>query len=57
MYKRQLKDNVTGSAFTPYITSIGLYNDSNELIAVAKTNKPIPKSTHADMTFEVKIDI
>ena len=52
-----LKDNITGSAFTPYITSIGLYNDSNELIAVAKTNKPIPKSTHADMTFEVKIDI
>lgn len=52
-----LKNNVTGSDFSPYITTIGLYNDSDELIAVAKTNKPIPKSSHADTTFEVKIDI
>ena len=52
-----ISSNVTGSSFAPYITTIGLYNDSDELIAVAKTNKPIPKSTHADMTFEVKIDI
>lgn len=52
-----LNDNVTGSAFTPYVTTIGLYNSANELLAVAKTNKPIPKSQNADTTFVVKIDL
>ena len=49
--------NITGSEFRPYITSIGLYNEAQELIAVAKTNKPIPKSENVDMTFVVKFDI
>ena len=52
-----LANNITGSYFTPYITTVGLYNDANELIAVAKTNKPIPKVSNVDMTFIVKIDI
>lgn len=50
-------DNVTGSAFQPYFTTVGLYNDANELVAVAKTNQPIPKSANTDMTIIVKIDI
>ena len=53
----QLANNVTGSNFTPYITTVGLYNDANELIAVAKTNKPVPKVNNVDITFVVKIDI
>jgi hypothetical protein len=53
----ELASNVVGSDFTPYITTVGLYNDANELIAVAKTGRPIPKSQHSDMTFEIKIDI
>ena len=53
----QLRNNVTGSSFTPYITSLGLYNDNNELIAVAKTNRPIPKSDSIETTFVVKLDI
>lgn len=53
----QMANNVTGSSFTPYITTVGLYNDANQLIAVAKTNKPIPKVSNVDMTFVVKIDI
>ena len=52
-----VKSNVTGNEFRPYVTSIGLYNEAQELIAVAKTNKPIPKSENVDMTFVVKIDI
>ena len=55
--KGDLNNNVTGSEFTPYFTSVGLYNDANELIAVAKTSRPIPKSTNTDMTIIVKIDI
>ena len=50
-------DNVSGSNFTPYITTVGMYNDANELIAVAKTNHPIQKTQNTDMTFVVKIDI
>ncbi len=49
--------NITGSEFTPYVTTVGLYNDANELIALAKLGKPIPKSQHSDMTFEIKLDI
>ena len=50
-------DNASGSNFTPYITTVGMYNDANELIAVAKTNHPIQKTQNTDMTFVVKIDI
>jgi len=53
----QLANNVTGSSFTPFITTVGLYNDANELIAVGKTGRPIPKTQNSDMTFEIKIDI
>lgn len=49
--------NVSSSLFTPYISTVGLYNDANELIAVAKTNRPIQKTHNTDMTFVVKIDI
>jgi hypothetical protein len=46
----------SGSHFTPYATAIGLYNDNNELLAVAKFGKPILMSPHTDMTFVVKYD-
>ena len=49
-------NNVTGSAFTPYITTIGLYNDAYELLAVAKLGKPLPKSKDMDITIKVKLD-
>tara|TARA_R110000796_G_scaffold159327_1_gene276093 strand:- start:1045 stop:2067 length:1023 start_codon:yes stop_codon:yes gene_type:complete len=52
-----VKSNITGSYFRPYVTTVGLYNEANELLAVAKTNRPIPKSQNIDMTFVVKIDL
>ena len=53
----QIKDNISGSAFQPYVSTIGLYNDANELVAVAKTPTPIPKSTQTDMSFHIKLDM
>lgn len=53
----QLNNNITGSEFQPYMTSVGLYNDSNELIAVGKMSRPVPKSANTEMTIIVKIDI
>ena len=55
--KSEYLDNVTGSNFQPYITTIGLYNEAHELVAVAKTSQPVPKSRYGDMTFVVNLDI
>lgn len=52
-----IADNISGNDFKPYVTTIGLYNDDQELIAVAKLGQPIPKSKDTDMTFVVKLDI
>jgi hypothetical protein len=38
-----------------YITTVGLYNDSNELVAVAKTSQPIPKSFDKEVLIKVKL--
>jgi hypothetical protein len=49
-------DFATGSYFQPYVSTIGLYNDANELVAVGKLAQPVPKSRYTDMTFVVKFD-
>jgi hypothetical protein len=46
----------SGSYFTPYATSIGLYNDNNELLMIAKLGQPIPISATTDMTFIIRYD-
>ena len=50
-------DNMTGSCSQPYITTVGLYNDAHELVAVGKLGQPYPKSRTTDMTFVVNLDI
>ena len=52
-----VRDFATGSEFTTYTTTLGLYNDNNELLAVAKFSKPILISPDTDMTFVVKYDV
>jgi hypothetical protein len=52
-----INSNITGSEFQPYVTTVGLYNDANELIAVGKLGQPIPKSKYVDTTFVVNFDI
>jgi len=52
-----VRDFATGSEFTTYTTQIGLYNDNNELLAIAKFGKPILISPDTDMTFVVKYDV
>ena len=39
-----------------YITTVGLYNDTNELLAVAKLSKPILKSFSREAIIKVKLD-
>ena len=38
-----------------FITTVGLLNDSNELIAVAKTSQPINKSFDKEVLIKVKL--
>ena len=47
----------TSSLFQPYVTTIGLYNDNSELLAVAKLAKPIPISQHINTNFIIKLDV
>ena len=51
-----LRDFVTGSDFRPYITSIGLYNDNGELLAIGKLGAPMKKRQDVDVTVDVRLD-
>ena len=39
-----------------YITSVGLYNDNNELLATAKLSEPLKKSSDTEFTIRVRLD-
>ena len=39
------------------VTEIGLYNDKYELIAIAKTNKPLPKGKSSVLSFDIVIKV
>ena len=39
-----------------YVTTIGLYNDANELVAVAKLSRPLEKNFTKEMLIRVKLD-
>lgn len=52
----QLKDFVTGSNFRPYITQVGLYNDTGDLLAIAKLGSPLKKRQDVDVTIDVRLD-
>ena len=39
-----------------YITTVGLYNDSNELLAVAKVSKPIMKTADKDILIKIRLN-
>ena len=52
----KLEGFVTSSYFKPFVTTIGLYNESYELLAVAKLGQPIRMSDETDTTFIVRFD-
>lgn len=47
---------ITGSDFDPYATTVGLYNDKNELLVVGKLSRPYRMAPNTDMTFIVRWD-
>ena len=51
-----LRGFATESYFEPYVTTVGLYNDTNELLAVAKLSKPLNKNFTKEALVRVKLD-
>jgi hypothetical protein len=41
----------------PYITTIGLYGENNDLLAVAKLSQPIRKPVSYPITFRIQLDL
>ena len=39
-----------------YVTTVGLYNDNRDLLAVAKLSKPIGKTSDSEMIIKIKLD-
>ena len=53
-----VKEIIPGMKQDPktYITSVGLYNNANELLAIAKLSRPILKSRAREALIKVKLD-
>ena len=47
---------MTSQSLAPYVTSIGLYNSSNDLVAIAKLSSPIKRTSDSIQTFVIKFD-
>ena len=54
--KYELASFTTSSVFKPYITTIGLYDEHNNLLVVGKLNQPVKTSNKMDTTFIVRWD-
>jgi hypothetical protein len=52
----EIANFATGSNFKPYITSVGLYDDNNNLLVVGKLAQPIKASSETDTTFVIRFD-
>ena len=52
----QYRNFTTHSEFGTYVTNIGLYNDTNELMAIAKLSNPIKNDKDLPISFLVRFD-
>jgi hypothetical protein len=46
----------TSSFFSPYVTTVGLYDEYQNLLAVGKLSQPLPSSPTTDTTILINID-
>ena len=47
---------VTASYFNPYVTTVGLYDENQNLLAIGKLSQPLPTSPTTDTTILINID-
>lgn len=51
-----LQDFATGSAFRPFVTQVGLYDDNANLIVAGKLSQPVQLPRNVDTTFIIRFD-
>ena len=51
-----LNNNITGSYFSPYVTTVGLYDEAQNLLAIGKLSQPLPTSATTDTTILINLD-
>ena len=51
-----IENYATSSFFNPYITTIGLYNDNYDLVAIAKLASPLEKRDDVDLNIVIRFD-
>jgi hypothetical protein len=49
-------DFITSSYFAPYVTTVGLYDEYQNLLAIGKLSQPLPTSATTDTTILINID-
>ena len=49
-------DDATTDRTFSYVTSVGLYDANDNLLAVAKMSRPIEKNDEKDLTFRIRLD-
>ena len=54
--KIRVKGNHRKNEPVSYVTAIGLYSPSNELLAIAKVSEPLKKSPSTELTLRVRLD-
>tara|TARA_R110002153_G_scaffold129_7_gene795 strand:- start:8 stop:1885 length:1878 start_codon:yes stop_codon:yes gene_type:complete len=52
----KIEDFTTSSFFKPYVTTIGLYDENNQLLVVGKLGQPVRMSDETDTTFVLRWD-
>jgi hypothetical protein len=52
---KQIIDSLYNEPIT-YISTVGLYNENNELLAVAKTSRPVINGRDTESLIKIKID-
>ena len=52
---RVITDTTSERAFS-FVTTIGLYDNLNNLLAVAKLSRPVEKNDEKDLTFRIRLD-
>lgn len=53
----ELNNNITGSYFFPYVSTVGLYDDNQNLLAIGKLSQPLLISATTDITLLINLDI
>lgn len=54
--KIRVKGNKGSNSPKAYVTTVGLYSDKNELLAVAKLSEPLKKTPENELTLRVRLD-